>query len=559
MSTPTDDTATKAPKPKKTKAPPQNLVVPPPRPQLSKAERRALQEQQRAAKAAATTGSSVGTSSGGSGGGNANKVTSSKVAQPPPISSNATQSSNHVRTDSKLTIPSVSSGTPMIHGNLDTMTYVSPHIEPRHTLVSHLAPYKDPTITFDTGAVLRPSLPPPPVTTTTGTTTITTASFNPSMDYMKTLHPAIIALGYQYATGTIRGGNARCRSMLECYSTVLQDLARSHNHSKEHNVDDNSKSNNNSRIIHHTAVMTSNDWRFTIENTILKPAFTYWTEHCRLHSVSMGNAFTFLKTAIHTLDRDIPLDEMIIALLETIDSYIHERIVYAKTAIAEIACTKLLFGQVGQLSSSKLDVILTYGYSEAVLAVLILAMKSRQKPLRIIVVDSSPLLEGRKLLQELQRESAHISSTKNRTADITYTPVEFTYVHLHAITYVLPTVSKVLLGAAALQCDGSVTGRVGTAMVALAAHMKNIPVLVCSETHKISNRGIPLESLTQNELFGSSATEADTAPKRIDLLYDLTPASYVSGIVTELGIVPPSSVAVLLREMNQPSGRSTSW
>jgi translation initiation factor eIF-2B subunit delta len=30
----------------------------------------------------------------------------------------------------------------------------------------------------------------------------------------------------------------------------------------------------------------------------------------------------------------------------------------------------------------------------------------------------------------------------------------------------------------------------------------------------------------------------------------VTPSEFVSGIVTEVGIIPPSSVAVLLREMN---------
>jgi translation initiation factor eIF-2B subunit delta len=36
----------------------------------------------------------------------------------------------------------------------------------------------------------------------------------------------------------------------------------------------------------------------------------------------------------------------------------------------------------------------------------------------------------------------------------------------------------------------------------------------------------------------------------LNLLYDLTPNEFVSGIVTEMGILPPTSVAVLLREMN---------
>jgi translation initiation factor eIF-2B subunit delta len=131
------------------------------------------------------------------------------------------------------------------------------------------------------------------------------------------------------------------------------------------------------------------------------------------------------------------------------------------------------------------------------------------------------------------------------------------------LTYVLQeNVSKVLLGASALMSDGSVLGRVGTACVALAAHKHNIPVLVCCETYKISNR-VQLESITHNELGNPEAllNEDDVLQnwkeidglKLLNVLYDLTPAAFVSGIVTELGIVPPTSVAVLLREMDQGS------
>jgi translation initiation factor eIF-2B subunit delta len=134
----------------------------------------------------------------------------------------------------------------------------------------------------------------------------------------------------------------------------------------------------------------------------------------------------------------------------------------------------------------------------------------------------------------------------------------------------MPDVTKVLLGASALLSDGSVLGRSGSAAVALAAQARRVPVLVCAETYKISNR-VQLESLTMNELgctgkvdrdkenVATNATSSggggnmdvrEAAFKRLHLLYDLTPAQFVSGIVTELGIVPPTSVAVLLREMN---------
>jgi translation initiation factor eIF-2B subunit delta len=491
----------------KKKIPPQNLVIPPPRSQMSKAERRALQDQQRAAKAAAAGGTAA--SSG-------NKNISSKAGH---NTSESVTLKSLPSTTGSIKSSSTKPVVPESESRSDAIS--STTVEPRVALVSHLSPYKDATANFDTGAVLRPLA-------------------NVPSDLVSLLHPAVIVLGYHYATGTIRGGNSRCRSMLECYSTVLQHFANKHADSS-------------------LADGKTTEWRSTIENLILKPAFTYWTEYCRPHSVSMGNAFSFLKTAINSFDRDKSLSDIIETLLETIAAYIRERIEYATAAIAEIACTKLLFRNQKENVPSKMEVLLTYGYYEAVASVLSYVIATGRKNIRIIVVDNPPLLEGRILLQKLQREVAISNTKENNNVEVPFDRVEFSYVHLHAITYVLPSVTKVLLGASALQSDGSVTGRVGTAVVALAASAKNIPVLVCTETHKISNRGIPLESLTQNELFGSIKSYTtttntthdaggDVVPKRIDLLFDLTPASFVSGIVTELGIVPPSSVAVLLRE-----------
>jgi translation initiation factor eIF-2B subunit delta len=157
---------------------------------------------------------------------------------------------------------------------------------------------------------------------------------------------------------------------------------------------------------------------------------------------------------------------------------------------------------------------------------------------RVVVVDSHPLWEGRTMLKSLRGAG-----------------VDCSYVALNSISYVMPDVTKVLLGASALMSDGSVLGRSGSAAVALVAHSHRVPVLVCAETYKISNR-VQLESVTMNELGGFPYVNKENEArdkgsfKKLHLLYDLTPAQFVSGIVTELGIVPPTSVAVLLREMN---------
>jgi translation initiation factor eIF-2B subunit delta len=310
------------------------------------------------------------------------------------------------------------------------------------------------------------------------------------------LHPAVLQLGLLYAQGRIRGANARCRAMLAVFSRIISEYS--------------------------PPPKTPLDLRSHLDQTLLKPSFTYWTEQCRPHSVSMGNAFTFLKSAVASLERDIELEELREVLAETIEAYVRERMEYADRAICEHVSPKIVDG----------DVLLVYGHSEVILQLLVM-QKHLAKRFRVIVVDGRPLLEGRKMLQKL------------READ-----VACSYILLNCISYVMDQVTKVLLGAAALMSDGSVLGRVGTACVALTAQRK--AVLVCCETYKISDR-VQLESITGNELGDPRCVFDGTKEENLrvlNLLYDLTPSSCISGIVTEMGILPPTSVAVLLREMN---------
>jgi translation initiation factor eIF-2B subunit delta len=277
---------------------------------------------------------------------------------------------------------------------------------------------------------------------------------------------------------------------------------------------------------------TTEDFRSHFDSNVLKPSFTYWTIHCRPHSVSMGNAFTFCKTAVASLDRDISWEQAKELLVESIEQFMQERLDYADQAIAHHALSKIEQG----------DVLLTFGNSQ-VISVLLETAKEQEKDCFVWVVDSRPLWEGKELLTKL--EKAGISCG---------------YINLNALTYVMSKVTKVFLGASALMSNGSIFGRVGTACVALLAQDHKIPVLVCCETYKISNR-VQLESITYNEvgdpnsLTSSNHTKLDDwkeTPnlKLLNLLYDVTPSEFVSGIVTEVGIIPPSSVAVLLREMN---------
>lgn len=449
---------------KRQKEKPAGLVIPPPKPKLSKAERRALQEQQRAAKAAAKSEGGQQSKKPEAGGNEDSKQQHQQQArgnaenQPP-------------KKGGKPSTTKPNEGT--------TTTSDNPF------LGSHLSAYMDPVQLEEQ-----------------------------QQKHAGSLHPVVLELGRRYATGEIRGSNARCRAMLECFRTLIRDFTPSGKKDQ--------------------------DVRTVLDQHIMKPSFTYWTKHCRPHSVTMGNAFTFLKAAVASLDRDLSVAETKKVLLETINAYETSRIKYAGAAIAELACNQLFGKNKNSKKAGAPQVFLIYGFSEVVTQVLVKAQKDHfDSNFHVIVVDSRPLNEGQEQLNQLL------------AAGIT----NCTYVLLSALSYVLPDVTTVLLGASALMSDGSAVGRVGTAAVALAAHANHTPVLFCSETYKISNRGVQLESLTHNELgkdlFGN---DPKNKWKGLNLLYDLTPAKMMSGIFTDMGLIPPSSVAVLLREMSPEQG-----
>lgn len=126
--------------------------------------------------------------------------------------------------------------------------------------------------------------------------------------------------------------------------------------------------------------------------------------------------------------------------------------------------------------------MLVYARSTAVEQAIIHAHSVEGKKIKVIVVDSRPKLEGKQLLESL---TAH--------------GVPCTYLMISALSYVMAEVTKVMLGASALLSNGNVISRVGTASVALMAKQCKVPVLVCCETYKFSEK-VMLDSICNNEL-----------------------------------------------------------
>ncbi|KAA8542306.1 hypothetical protein F0562_023558 [Nyssa sinensis] len=318
------------------------------------------------------------------------------------------------------------------------------------------------------------------------------------------MHPAVYKVGIQYLAGDVHGGNARCIAMLQAFREAIKDYT------------------------------TPQEKTLSRDLTAKINSFVSFLIACRPLSISMGNALRFLKARIAKLSATLAESEAKASLCSDIDRFINEKIVVADKVIVGNAVTKIRDG----------DVLLTYG-SSSVVEMILLHAHELGKEFRVVVVDSRPKLEGQALLRRLVGKG-----------------LRCTYTHVNAVSYIMPEVTRVFLGAASVLSNGTVFSRVGTACVAMVAHAFHVPVLICCEAYKFHER-VQLDSICSNEL-GDPDVIAKVSGRMdvnyldnwankenlqlLNLLYDATPSDYISMIITDYGMVPPTSVPVIVRE-----------
>lgn len=323
------------------------------------------------------------------------------------------------------------------------------------------------------------------------------------------IHPSILRLGLQYAENVVSGSNARCVALINSIKSVIVDYQTPPDKEMSRHLE-----------------------------SIIKPCITFLNQ-CRPLSVSMGNAIKYIKMQISNVGSDMSDDEAKKILCESLDSFIRVNIHLAGEAISKFAGKKIMSG----------DVVLVYGGSSLITRVLIDAHDSG-KQFRVIVADGRPKLNGIGTLQRLVKVG-----------------IKCSYVLVTAVPFLMPEVTKVMYGAHGLLSNGYVIGAVGTSLISLAAHSRNIPVMVCCETYKFCERvqtdsivnneiGDPLDLLaTGNRDCNKKLIDRDTWNsyenlKVLHLTYDVTPPDLIATVVTELGMIPCTSVPVVLRLKN---------
>jgi methylthioribose-1-phosphate isomerase len=155
------------------------------------------------------------------------------------------------------------------------------------------------------------------------------------------------------------------------------------------------------------------------------------------------------------------------------------------------------------------------------------------KNIHVLVDETRPRLQGARLTAwELEQYG-----------------IPYDIISDNAAGYFLSTgrVQKVVFGADRAAANGDVANKIGTYMLALAAHDNGVPAYAVIPTSTIdlslaSGDLIPIEERSPDEVLGISLQGKQIAPEGASArnpAFDITPHRLVSGIVTENGVVSP--------------------
>jgi translation initiation factor 2B subunit (eIF-2B alpha/beta/delta family) len=143
--------------------------------------------------------------------------------------------------------------------------------------------------------------------------------------------------------------------------------------------------------------------------------------------------------------------------------------------------------------------------------------------LRMIVTESRPLMEGRRLAEQLS---------------IWGTPT--TFITDAQMGLFVAEADAVLVGADSVLADGAVVNKTGTGLLALAARDRGVPFYVCCESFKWRAPGQPPPEL--EEMAPAELETPDWPGVTVrNVYFDLTPGRLVSAWIDETGVRWPET------------------
>lgn len=201
----------------------------------------------------------------------------------------------------------------------------------------------------------------------------------------------------------------------------------------------------------------------------------------------------------------------------------------AQKFLCNIRDAKSKVGMVGNNFISDSSVILTHGYSEAVVWCFNHALKAKKK-FTVYVTESRTSANEKSSLGSKTCEALKAMS------------IDHVLITDSSIAYFMGRVDLVLVGAEAVVKNGGVINTIGCYPVALCAKKYNKPVYVAVEKFKFNNiYPLSQEDALKQSNYGSHDT---TQPK-----VDYTPPEFLNLLFTDLGPLTTAAVSDVMIEL----------
>ncbi|MFH0847966.1 MAG: ribose 1,5-bisphosphate isomerase [archaeon] len=195
--------------------------------------------------------------------------------------------------------------------------------------------------------------------------------------------------------------------------------------------------------------------------------------------------------------------------------------------------------QIAEIGSNRInegDVLMTHCQS-SVVSLLIKTAQSRGKRIKVFVTETRPRFQGRITAKDLSEAG-----------------VPVTIITDSAARHFMSKVDKVIVGADAVAANGALVNKIGTSMIALAAHESRIPFLVAAESYKFSPETmlgelVEIEERDASELIPLAKLRKMKNARVSNPAFDVTPPEYIDLFITERGIIPPQGALLLIQQV----------
>lgn len=204
-----------------------------------------------------------------------------------------------------------------------------------------------------------------------------------------------------------------------------------------------------------------------------------------------------------------------------------------------IESTRTALERIGEIGARRIrdgDVLLTHCNSSAAISIMKTAW-NQGKRFEVMATETRPRFQGRITAQELAKEG-----------------IPVTIILDDAVRYFMQDVDKVIVGADAVTANGALINKIGTSVVALAAHEAKVRVFVAAETYKFSPETmvgelVKIEERDATEVIPEAVRERLGTVKVRNPAFDVTPPEFIDLIITERGIIPPLGALLILEDV----------